>query len=321
MIRKCVRLLNEARHRLFIDLGDHRNTVFLAGTGRSGTTWIQELVNYNNDYRIMFEPFHSNKIDQIKHWNYRQYLKSDDQRKRYIDPAECILSGNIKHPWIDARNHKLVVRKRLIKDIRTQLILHWISQKFPDIPIVLLLRHPCAVANSKIKLGWDSHLNDFLTQRELVNDYLEPFRNHIQKSEDIFDNHIFLWCIENYIPLTQFSENQILVTFYETICENTQSEAERIFSFLGRSLPESILEKAAKPSTLSREWSAVVNGSDSINSWRKNISHMQIKRAVDILQIFGMDRIYNETSIPLVSGQEVLNLFGTEDSANVSAIT
>ena len=312
MIRKCIRLLNEARHKLFIDLGNHRHTVFLAGTGRSGTTWIQELINYNNDYRIMFEPFHSNKIHLIKHWNYRQYLKGNDESKRYIDPAERILSGNIKHPWIDAQNHKFIAHKRLIKDIRAQLILHWISQKFPDIPIVLLLRHPCAVANSKIKLGWDSHLHEFLAQRELVNDYLEPFKNHIQKSGDIFDNHIFLWCIENYIPLTQFSENQILVAFYETICETPQSEAARIFSFLGQSLPESILEKATKPSALARDWSAVVTGSDSINSWRKNISPMQIKRAVEILQIFGMDRIYNETSVPLVNGQEALNLFGTE---------
>ena len=35
--------------------GDLGRTVFLAGTARSGTTWLSELINHRNDYRYIFE--------------------------------------------------------------------------------------------------------------------------------------------------------------------------------------------------------------------------------------------------------------------------
>ena len=43
---------------LYVDLGkgDHRDAVFLAGSGRSGTTWLSEVINYKGGYRYVFEP-------------------------------------------------------------------------------------------------------------------------------------------------------------------------------------------------------------------------------------------------------------------------
>ena len=36
----------------YVDLGhDHRDSVFLAGSGRAGTTWVTELINYRGAYR------------------------------------------------------------------------------------------------------------------------------------------------------------------------------------------------------------------------------------------------------------------------------
>ena len=40
----------------FEDNHDYRNTIVLAGSGRGGTTWIAEIINYANEYRFIFEP-------------------------------------------------------------------------------------------------------------------------------------------------------------------------------------------------------------------------------------------------------------------------
>jgi len=32
--------------------------VFVAGTGRSGTTWLAQLLNANDQFRLIVEPFH-----------------------------------------------------------------------------------------------------------------------------------------------------------------------------------------------------------------------------------------------------------------------
>ena len=56
----------------WLDLGDWRRTVLLAGTGRSGTTWVEKVINHRNRFRVMFEPFHQKKVASISHWSYRQ---------------------------------------------------------------------------------------------------------------------------------------------------------------------------------------------------------------------------------------------------------
>ena len=308
MIRRFARRLRKARGQLCLDLGDYRQSVFLAGTGRSGTTWIQRVINYDNSFRVMFEPFHSSKVDLIKEWNYKQYLRSDNRDDKFLNPATRILSGHIKHEWIDKFNRKLVARKRLIKDIRANLFLKWIKQNFTEIPIILLLRHPCAIANSKLKLGWDIHLSDFLTQEELMTDFLNPFKDEIEAAEATFDKHIFMWCVENYVPLRQFSKGEILVTFYENLCDNPQKEIEDILSFVGVKFSPTVLEMAAKPSALSRKDSAIFSGLDLVDSWRNNISDKQITRAVEILSLFGLQAIYGEGYLPLLSGKDALKV-------------
>src|SRR5262249_55955888 len=143
---------------LYIDPGDYRRTILLAGTGRSGTTWIQDIITRAVACRVMFEPFNPRKISLLTEWSCRQYLRAGQWAPQFLAPAARILSGQIRDIWIDQFNQTHVVRRRLVKDIRVNLILRWIRSHFPEIPIVLLLRHPCAVASSKLALGWKTLL-------------------------------------------------------------------------------------------------------------------------------------------------------------------
>ncbi|MCB0211675.1 MAG: hypothetical protein KDJ52_20220, partial [Anaerolineae bacterium] len=60
------------------------------------------------------------------------------------------------------------------------------------------------------------------------------------------------------------------------------------------------------PSRTSREHSAINNGADLINGWRKELTQDQIKRAIDILAVFGLDQIYNDTLSPNIKQAERL---------------
>ena len=261
----------------------------------------------------MFEPFHSRTVELLREWNYRQYLRSENRDEKFLAPARNILEGNIRHKWIDQYNTKFLVRKRLIKDVRAHLFLKWIKHNFPEIPIILLLRHPCAVAGSKIEKGWDTHLADFLMQEELMTDFLNPFKDRIVATRDIFEKHILMWCIENYVPLRQFSTGEILVTFYENLCINPRKEIEDILSFVGMEFSPRVFHLHAKPSAQSRNESAVVLGTSLINSWRNQISDSQVERAVDILRGFGLQAIYGEDDLPLLTGKDALKVFAAKN--------
>ena len=124
---------------MFIDTGNQNNTVFIAGSGRSGTTWLMELINRNNVYRVMFEPFHTKNNELLNNWNYRQYIRSNENNEKYLKPASRILKGRIRNPWVDQFNHKIFATKRIIKDIRANLFIHWLKINFPNIKITLCL--------------------------------------------------------------------------------------------------------------------------------------------------------------------------------------
>ena len=166
------------------------------------------------------------------------------------------------------------------------------------------------MANSKIKLKWETHLHDFLIQEQLISDFLAPFKKQIAGARDIFAKHIFMWCIENYVPLKQFSEGEILITFYENLCHEPRKEIERIMTFLGQNFSPELVKIAENPSILCWHGSAIMSGTDPLTSWRKNITPSDIKRALHILQLFGLQKIYGESDMPLVGGENVLkNIF------------
>jgi hypothetical protein len=184
-------------------------------------------------------------------------------------------------------------------------MLKWINTNFPSIPIILLLRHPCAVTNSWLCLNWGKEalgtrtdLEICLSQQELIEDFLGPFKKTIIGTENDFEKHILLWCILNYVPLKQFKEGQIHLAFYEEFCEKPMSEINRLFSFLNKDIDRSVIKNLSKPSLQSRKDSEIFSGKKVIDGWRKNISREQIKRAVNILSLFGLDSIYSKDSMP-----------------------
>jgi len=289
---------------------DYRNTVLLAGTGRSGTTWVSDIINYRNDYRLMFEPFQARKVNLVKSFKHGQYIRPESRDEKFLKPAREVLCGKLKHPgWVDRHNRKIFCNKRLVKTIHGNLMLKWIKSNFPEIPVILLLRHPCAVALSRLRLkhwDWVSDFEECMSQSELMEDYLEPVKPHIEKTEDLFDIHIFSWCIANYIPLQQFAPGEVHITFYETLCTDPEKEVRRLFSFLGQNYDSRVFKTVCRASDLSLPQSAVNTGKDLISNYKEHLSSEQIKRAVKILNLFHLDKIYSDEPMPLVSGDAVL---------------
>lgn len=300
------KLVHNLYTRYFIDLGDYRRTILLSGVGRSGTTWVGDLINYRNRYREMFEPFHCEKISVVSQFQYHQYLRPENRDKTYYEPAKTILSGRVKHPWIDRYNRKALVQQRLIKDVRTNLLLKWIKSSFPEIPIILLMRHPCAVASSRLKLGWESRTEVYLAQGELMSDFLEPFRALIEKTTDAFERHILVWCIQNFVPLSQFRNGEILVLYYEHLCVQPESELKRLFAFIGEPYNSSVMDFLRVPSALSQKQSAILSGEDLVSGWQKYISAHQVQKACEMLSKFGLNRIYGTDQLPLLNSSTTL---------------
>lgn len=287
--------LGRLRGSIYVDpIRDHRGSVFLAGSGRSGTTWLSEIINHRNDYRYVFEPFHPAKVRACGRFRTKQYLRPGDGREEHLGPAREILSGGLRSAWADRFNRKLVVRRRLIKDIRANLLLGWMRANFPGMPMILLLRHPCAVVASRMALGWRDNLRETMWQRELIEDFLSPMEAEIRAARDDFERHLFLWCIDNYVPLRQFAPGEIHVLFYEDLLARPREEIPRLFGFLGGNFDDRVYDRMKRPSPLSRGDAP----GRSTDGWRSAVTGTRLRRAVEILGMFGLDRVYGEGPMP-----------------------
>lgn len=280
---------------LYLDLNrDYRNTVFVAGSGRSGTTWLAEIINHRREYRLVFEPFHPGKVGICGHFNSKQYLRPDDRRDEFLAPAREILSGAVRGPWTDRFHRRFLARRRLIKDIRANLLLGWLRANFPGMPMILLMRHPCAVAASRMALGWRDNLAETMRQQDLIADFLRPMEAEILAAKTPFERHVFLWCIDNYVPLMQLSEGDVHLTFHEELVSYPERELPPLFAALGTDFDPAVYHRMKTPSPLSRKNSA----RPSLDDWRRVIDRAELRRTVEILALFGLDRVYGEDSMP-----------------------
>lgn len=277
-------------------------SVIIAGSGRSGTTWLSEIVNFNNEYRFIFEPIRPEVLPSLRHFCPKQYLRPDNHEEKYLQPIDDILHGRIRNAYLDKHNMRFFARRVLIKVIRGHLLLRWLHNNFPMIPIIFVLRHPCAVAMSKQRLGWDTEeLEGLLAQCNLVEDFLEPYRGEMSAVRSAFERHVLIWCIENFVVLKQFQKNQLLVTFYESLCENPETETARIFAFLGKSANAETIKMVRKPSATAIGHRVRALQRD-IGAWTRQISSEDLRRCQEILTTFGFDAIYDDSPRPHVNG-------------------
>lgn len=299
--RKAQRLLPRP---IFDNEGDYRRSVLLVGSGRSGTSWVPDVLNHDNHFRYIYEPFHSKHVPLARHWLPRQYVRPDDEDRERLTLAQTIFSGKIRNAYADAYNRCVFVKQRLIKDTRLQLALKWVRNNFPAMPIIFLMRHPCAVAHSRIQLERNSALEgQFFVQPNLMEDHLEPFRDAMKSARDEFERHLFIWCIENYVPFKQLAPSDVHFVFYEHVCTDPKGELERLRAYLGLKFDERALERVSRPSVQARKFhgggtSAIVTGASLVEAWRKYVSPERMRRAMEILAMFGLDTMYGSGSMP-----------------------
>lgn len=293
--------------RNFYDAGSIENTVLLASSPRSGSTWLQEVLNHDGRFRIMFEPFLPRRVPQVAALSERQYLQRHDKKDEFRKVVEAVLRGQIRNPWVDRFNRRLWTDARLIKDVRCNLMLGWIRENFPQIRIVFLLRHPCAVASSRMKMGWGAPLDAMVAQPGLLHDELAD-ENVCDWPLDPFERQVHAWCIENLVPLRQLAPGEVEVFFYEELCTELRAHLPRLLGSDEAAELARAEVQAQRPSALTGRKSAAIAGTRPHSGWTRDVAPEQRRQAEAVLRRYGLDRIYGEDVFPRCSSSDVLTL-------------
>jgi hypothetical protein len=299
------RLVAEVLRRVYRDReGARMPTAVLAGTGRSGTTWVAELIDSQVPCRLLFEPFHPGKVEAYRHFHYFQYMAPEGDNAELLGFCRRLLAGEVRGPWVDGHLAHLRPRLRLIKDIRPTPMLRWLHRHFPQVPILYTIRHPCAVVLSRMRLKWatDADVAEFLRQPDLVRDHLQPFLPVIRNASTEEEKHAVVWCVCNLVPLRQFADGGWTLLFYEHLRERPEVEVPRIFRALGVEHGDDVYQALRRPSRTTRSAGGPAGaGRAEAADWQRSLTPAQIGRVMRIVAGFGLDHLYGETPAPLAT--------------------
>jgi hypothetical protein len=280
-------------------VGDPSKTIILAGSGRSGTTWLGDIIAADWCFRTIFEPFDARKVPEARaaDISLRPYCSPEELCPNLYYFTQLALAGKLHNPWVNQQGRRPWAWRLLLKTIRTTMLLGWIDQHFHP-PIVYLIRHPGAVVASRRRLGWESHLDVLLIQPNLMQDYLSPFKEVITSAKTEIQKHTVMWCVENMMPLKQLAHYQWLFCVYEYLYLEPEKEATRILSGLGLKETSSRHQAIHKLSHVTHEQSALKIGKDILIEWQQDFSAHDLADMSAILRDFGMELYSFEDPLP-----------------------
>jgi hypothetical protein len=290
------RLISRVYRRLYRDsVPEISRSVLLAGTARSGTTWLAELIALQQPTRLMFEPFYPLKVPDYAGFDNFLYMRAEDRDPVLEAFCERVFTGQIRNLWIDNTVGVLRPKARIVKDVRTNLLLKWISCRYPELPLILLLRHPCSVVLSRMERGWtaDQDIFEMMAQEKLVEDFLGKWRDVINNAESEEEKHAIVWSIHNAIPLAQFSDGGISVIKYEDFVSDTSRCLGELLNAIGWDFDDSLSSFFEQPSRTSSLSTALEGAEVANRRWETRLSSAQVDRILRVVDAFGLSHLYS----------------------------
>lgn len=288
---------------LFFENNGIDQCIIVAGSGRSGTTWLANLLSQIFNYRIIFEPFwHLHlKVDSTDDFFHHRYI--DEDNDDYNPLIRYVLNGKYKNkrPFM---NYGIgPYDGRIIKEICANLFLDKIKQIEPLIPIIFIVRHPCAVISSRLdrkKWGdpWGRHAHIFNQQENLIAKYFRE--KTIPRNE--LEDHAITYCYENYLPLKKYF-NEIKIVYYEKLFLNLNLELSGIVQYIKDCSQNQIKQKKAIKDIVNLPISTTIDKirklekkdkKEILYSWKLKLNKGEVIIIRKIIEKFQLDFIFDK---------------------------
>ena len=312
--RKTAPLRRALRYRNRKPISDACNsadTILLASSGRSGSTFLAGLLNWDNEYRYLFEPMHPQWVNEFKGFSKRPYLPSGTQNETLLKTVSDSFSGQLSNPWIDQFNGQRHPSRRLVKAIRGNLALPGFSANHPQTRIIYLIRNPLAQALSVIGGSWKLGHEAFTQQPEFQQRY-PALCSYLENSPtDSFLSAITFWCVENFVPFNEIEAQSIHFVNYENLISDPRNELKQLFEFIGKDFDEQVLELVNVRSKTSRP----TDKGSPLLRWQTKLTQQQQDQALSILADFGLHNLYNVQGMPVMTFDQVQAAIGNNPFA------
>lgn len=298
----------------------------ILGSGRSGTTWVQDALSFSNNIRPIFEPLHHKESEEGRRFAYSVMTPGDHNEsleRFFLDVSE----GRISSVWMNYRAPRHLLyphprkfttvsgckswlyvwrkyfrdravlrplisrRESLIKCIRANLMAGWISQTL-GFKTVFVLRHPCATVESQFRWlsAWDpSRVGECYRKNDRLHEVTDGRYLSLLNSRLSMTEALTLnWVIENQGPVESAPYAGYTVMHYERLLLDPANAWASVCQALElKIIPGALLLNAPSQTTYHG-----VNKDDSDwrePRWRKTLEKEQLAEIQRILDLTECD--------------------------------
>jgi hypothetical protein len=286
--------------------------VLVTGAPRSGTTWVGQMLAAAPELYYIHEPFNpdyhpGSGVCNVRFAHHQTYITEYDENK-YFTPIKDMIDGRynitaallacrsldeIKKVWVQKRlfqERNRVGMRPLIKDPIALMSAGWLSKRF-DMNVVVMVRHPAAIAASMKRLHWGFDPARWaLAQKQLMADYLHPFEDELthlkDAGSDIIGQIALFWKIA-YFMVLKYKEKypHWIYLRHEDISRDPLPAYEKLYQQLGLSLTDEARESISDSSSESNpsrsrgdEKLIKMNSKKVTAQWKKALSAQEIGR-------------------------------------------
>ena len=289
------------------------DTILIAGSPRSGTSWLMEVLGNIPEYTFLFEPLNPKFFPQsIKLGSAsRVYLPSDADWVEGRDYFGEIFTGrlvgfqSLYQLKIREIMHLLLSNKIIVKSIRLNRLLPWVVENFQLCKIIFIIRHPCAAVASQLKTGWCGYhsttppyqnifpnLKTILHEASEIKNLDPELFNRLKNIKTREEILAAAWCLDNYVPLSMPKPHPWYLLIYEKLIKQGEKEIVKLFNEIGE---KDFLQYAVRhlktPSalTLDGDQKTIIKTNEQLSKWKKFLSEKQIERILGVVSDFGLD--------------------------------
>lgn len=273
--------------------------IIIAGSARSGTSWLSELLARQFRYRLLFEPEHEFNTARGQLLCDR-LITQKEQAPEAHSYLEKVFANRVDNNWIAQHSNRkfkrhlwpLIPKKFIIKFVRCNLSAKYMNEAF-GIPVLHIIRDPYEVIHSqqRVRFPWLYDLSRFQVQDELVAIVKEHFGLDIRETGGFSETErlCLRWCLENVVPLMVMPPRS--ETYKQVRYESLRNNIELYFDLCKQFQLEPagrIEEYFTQPSSKTHPGSQIITGTVEKKPWVPS-EKQKIERLLAIFKITEYD--------------------------------
>ncbi len=277
--------------------------IFIFTTRRSGSTLLLRLlytqpgIDYVNEPLNLWLP-HPH-FSRLPHPHLGKFISLSAQEEQQLAVYfRDLLSGRVRlrNQWNPLHPHySFVVHRLVIKLLNASALMDWFAQTFPA-RLIYFVRHPLAVAESIVRLGWLRIAEAYLQDARFREQYLSGKR--LDLARDVLahgtpiQQFVLEWCLENIHPLQVWQQVGAILLTYEELVSEPAAVSRRLCSLLDLPDAERMYRDVFAPSRTaagdSRHIIAREGPAALISRWKERVPAEEVAAAQEILDAFAI---------------------------------